>query len=112
MLLLIGWTATWFLDPFHKPVETVNELVGQNLDYAIKSYFHADPDKELSININRPLNEFQGGILTMKNRIKDSIVNQYTWTFFNHNLTIWTAHTDNLQSEIIDAIRYKDNVKF
>ena len=110
--LVVVATASWYFDIFHKSVETVNDLVGQNLDYATKLYFRTDPDETSSFNINKPLNELQFGILTERHRIKDSIVNQYTWTFFNHKVTIWTATTDKLQGEIVDAIRYKNGVTF
>jgi hypothetical protein len=110
--VIIFSLTTWYFDPFHKPVETVDVLIGKNYDYALKSYFHSDPEYSSSFDINQDLNEFQGGVLSKKDIIRDSIIRQYTWTFTNHKTTIWVSKTDNFEDEIIDAIRYKNNVQF
>ena len=110
-IIIVGSTI-WYFDLFHKPVETVDELIGNNYDYALKSYFHSEPNSSMTFNINNALNEFQGGVLSKKNIVRDSIVRQYTWTFLNHKTTIWVSKTDRLDNEIIDAIRYKNGVKF
>ena len=66
MFFIIDPTAVWYFEVFHDTVETVEELIGQNLDYAAKSYFGTDPDKSYSFSINQNLDEFQLGILTKK----------------------------------------------
>ena len=109
--LIISLTI-WYFDLFHKPVETVDVLIGSNYDYAIKSYFHSEPNTSTTFNINSGLNEFQVGVLSKKYIVRDSIIRQYTWTFLNHKTTIWVSKTDNSDNEIIDAIRYKNGVEF
>jgi hypothetical protein len=96
----------------HKPVETLDELIGKNLDFANNKYFKSEADETIKININNNLNEFQGGILNKKSILTDSIVYQYTWKFFTHKKTIWVGKTIENKYQIIDAIRYKNNVKF
>src|SRR4030095_2572695 len=112
IFILLLATGIWYFDPFHKPVETIDELIGKNLDYAVKLYFKKDPDVSSHFNINSPLNEFQGGVLAKKSIIRDSIIDQHTWNFLNHKATIWVTKTDQQHSEIIDAIRYKNGVVF
>jgi len=111
-ILLIGAISTWYFDFLNEPVETIDELVGHNYDYANKMYFESAPDKYYTININNNLNEFDGGILNRKDILTDSIVYVYTWEFVNHKETIWVGKTEKLKSQIIDAIRYKNSVKF
>jgi hypothetical protein len=96
----------------HKPVETLDELIGKNLDYANNVYFKSEADVTIKININNNLNEFQGGILSKKSILLDSIVYQYTWNFYTHKKTIWIGKTIENKNQIIDAIRYQNNVKF
>jgi hypothetical protein len=96
----------------HKPVETLDELIGKNLDYANNVYFKSEADETIKININNNLNEFQGGILSKKSILFDSIVYQYTWNFYTHKKTIWIGKTIENKNQIIDAIRYQNNVKF
>ena len=110
--LIIICSVIWYFDILHKPVETVDELVGKNYDFAVKTYFDSEPNISTKFNINNKLNEFQGGILSKKSIIRDSIIKQYTWTFLNHKTTIWVGKTDNLDNEIIEAIRYKNGVEF
>jgi hypothetical protein len=110
--LIIVASSIWYFDPFHKSVETVDELIGNNYDYAVKTFFHSEPSSSTLFNINDNLNEFQGGVLSKKEIVRDSIIKQYTWTFLNHKTTIWVSKTDKLDNEIIDAIRYKNEVKF
>jgi hypothetical protein len=108
--LLVGLIS--YFDPFHKSVETIDILIGQNFDYAHKMYFNTDPDDHYQIKINDNMNEFHGGILTKINLITDNTVQVYTWNSFNYKSTIWVAATKNNRYEIIDAIRYKNNVRF
>ena len=110
--VIIICSAIWYFDVLHKPVETIDELVGNNYDYAVKTYFNSEPNISTTFNINTNLNEFQGGILAKKNIIRDSLIKQYSWTFLNHKTTIWVSKTDNSDNEIIDAIRYKNEVQF
>lgn len=111
-IAIIGLALTWYYDIWHKPVETIDNLIGRNFDYANKQYFKSAPDNQYQININDNLNEFDGGIYDKKNILKDSIVQVYTWTFMNHKETIWVGETRTMKSEIIDAIRYKNSVRF
>lgn len=111
-ILTIGLASTWYFDIWHKPVETIDKLIGKKFDYANKLYYKRKPDKHYHININNNLNEFDGGIYNKKNKLKDSIVHVYTWTYLNHKETIWVGVTMKMNSEIIDAIRYKNSVRF
>ena len=40
-IIIVGSTI-WYLDLSHKPVETVDVLIGKNYDYALKSYFKCE----------------------------------------------------------------------
>ena len=111
-IAIIGLASTWFFDIWHKPVETIDKLIGKNFDYANKQYFKSEPDKHYQININENLNEFDGGIYSKKNILKDSLVQVYTWTFMNYKETIWVGETSKMKNEIIDALRYKNSVRF
>lgn len=112
VIAIIGLASTWYYDIWHKPVETIDNLIGKNFDYANKQYFKSEPDNRYRINMNDHLNEFDGGIYDKKNKLIDSIVHVYTWTFINHKETIWVGKTRKIESEIIDAIRYKNDVQF
>lgn len=116
MLLLttaiIGLASIWYMDIWHKPVETIDQLIGKNVDYADKIYYQTRPDHHRQININHTLNEFDGGIYNKRTQLKDSIVHVYTWTFMNHKETIWVGATSSMKGEILDAIRYKNSVRF
>jgi len=111
-IILVGFSATWYFDLWNEPVETIEELIGQNYDYAHKKYFEADPDGHYTININDNLNEFDGGIWDNKEVLIDSIVHVYTWNFMNHKKTIWVGETEKLQDQVIDAVRYKNDVQY
>lgn len=111
-IILSGLIAVWYFDIWHKPVEKIDSLIGQNFDFAHKLYYKTDPDNHYQININDNLNEFDGAIYNMKNNLKDSIVHVYTWTYLNHKQTIWVGKTETMENEIIDAIRYKNGVRF
>jgi hypothetical protein len=102
----------YYFEPMHQSVETIDELIGENLDFANKIYFKSEADETTKINLNNNLNEFQGGILSKKSMLLDSIVYQYTWNFYTHKKTIWIGKTNENKYQIIDAIRYKNNVKF
>jgi len=110
--IIVAIATVWFFDPFHKPVETIDELIGQNYDYACKIYFSKDPNHSTRFNINNNVSEFQGGILNKRSQLKDTMILQYTWTFINYKSTIWVAKTFRQDNEIIDAIRYKNGVQF
>ncbi|AWM14728.1 hypothetical protein DI487_13250 [Flavobacterium sediminis] len=112
LILILSAVGIWYFDAFHEPVETIDDLIGKNLDFANKVYFKSEADEITSFNINNSLNEFQGGIVNKKSIITDSIVYQYTWKYLNHKETIWVAKTKKQDLEIVDAIRYKKNVKF
>ncbi len=111
-VVTIGLTSAWYFDTWHKPVEPINRLIGKNFVYAQKLYFESKPNSQYKINIKDNLNEFDGVILYKKNKLKNSIVHVYTWTYFNHKETIWVGETVKFKNEIIDAIRYKNNVNF
>jgi len=93
-------------------LKTIDQLIGKNFDYANKRYYRTVPDNHYQININDNLNEFDGGIYDKKNKLEDSIIHVYTWTFMNRKETIWVGETSTMKSEIIDAIRYKNSVRF
>lgn len=112
IILVFVCFCIYYFEPMHKPVETLDELIGENLDFADKKYFKSEADEITKININNNLNEFQGGILSKKSILLDSIVYQYTWNFYSHKETIWIGKTIENKYQIIDAIRYKNNVKF
>ena len=109
-LFVIG--LIWYFDLFNKSVETIDSLKGKNYDYALTKYFKKEADNYYTINVNLRLNEFDGGILTNKEILSDSIVHVYTWYYFNHKKTIWVGNTVNMNNQIIDAIRYRNNVRF
>ena len=111
-IIAIGLSAAWYFDLWHRPVEKVDRLVGQNYDYALKKYFRSEPDNHHEININKNLTEFDCGIVNDKENLTDSIVHVFTWRFINHKETIWVGDTKKMKSQIIDAIRYKNNVQF
>ncbi|PZX46320.1 hypothetical protein [Algoriphagus chordae] len=111
-IIVIGLTATWYFDIWNEPVETIDELIGQNYDYAHKMYFRTDPDRNYTINVNHNLNEFDGGILNEKKILTDSIVHVFTWDYPTHKMTIWVGQTEKMESQVIDAIRYSNNVQF
>lgn len=111
-IILIGLFSTWYFDVWHRPVETINELIGQNYDFAQKNYFQTDPDRECAVNVNDELNEFDGGILDKKKILNDSIIHVFTWNFTTHKKTIWVGKTKTMNHEIIDAIRYKNGIEF
>jgi len=118
ILIIIATTVViltiWYFDLLHEPVETVDELIGENYDYALTSYFRSEPSMSMKLNINNPLYGFQRGILSKKDIVRDSIVRQYTWTFLNnHKTIIWVGKTDKSDNEIIYALRYRTyGVKF
>ncbi len=102
----------WYFDLFNKSVETIDSLKGKDYDYALTKYFKKEADSYYTINVNNRLNEFDGGILTNKENLSDSIVHVYTWYYFNHKKTIWVGNTAKMNNQIIDAIRYKNSVRF
>jgi len=111
-IIIVGLTTSWYFDFWHEPVETIDELVGKSYDHAHKMYFQTDPDKQYKVNINENLNEFDGGILNTKEILTDSIVHVFTWDCTTHKKTIWVGRTEELESQVIDAIRYKNNIQF
>lgn len=111
-IIVVGLTTSWYFDFWHKPVEKIDELIGQNYDYAHKIYFQTDPDKQYKMDVNDNLNEFNGGIFNKKDILTDSIVHVFTWDYTTHKKTIWIGQTEKLESEIIDAIRYNKKVQF
>lgn len=113
IILTITFILTFlYLEPYREPVEPIEELIGKNFDYAHKKYFKTEADIYYTININQPLDEFNGGILNKKGILIDTIVHVYTWKNFNNNKTIWVGKTNTLNHYVIDAIRYKRDIKF
>lgn len=112
IILVVGFTVSWYLDIWHKPVEQIEELIGQNYHDAHKIYFHIDPDKHYKLNINSDLNEFDGGILNKKEILTDSIIHVYTWNYTTHKKTIWVGKTKKMKTQIIDAMRISNDVEF
>jgi hypothetical protein len=111
-ILIVGLTTAWYFDIWNKPVETIDELIGKNYDFAHKMYFQTDPNGQYKVNVNDNLNEFDGGILNKTKVLTDSIVNVFTWDYTTHKKTIWVGQTKAMKYEIIDAIRYKNGVRF
>lgn len=112
VIIIVGLSATLYFGIWHEPVEKIDKLIGQNYEYASEKYFRTEPDNQYVVNINKNLSEFDGGILNQKEILEDSIVHVFTWEFENYKKTIWVGDTKNMKSQIIDAIRYKDNVIF
>lgn len=110
--ITLGIGLAFYFDLFHKPVECIDALVGKDYNYAYNQYFEIPPNNQYIINVNKSLNEFDGGILNKKKNLTDSIVYVYTWVYKNHKKTIWTGKTKRSNKEIIDAIRYKNSVQF
>ena len=111
-IIVIGLTASWYFDIWNKPVETIDELIGHNYDYAHKMYFRTDHDRHYTVNVNDNLNEFDGAILNKTENLSDSIVHVFTWDYTTHKKTIWVGQTEKMKMQIIDAIRYSNNVQF
>ena len=111
-IIIVGLTASWYFDIWNEPVETIDELKGKNYDYAHKMYFQTDPNRQYKVNVNDNLNEFDGGILNKKEILTDSIVHIFTWDYTTHKKTIWVGRTEKLENQFIDAIRYKNTVRF
>ncbi|MGV3706349.1 MAG: hypothetical protein ACO1NU_13320 [Arcticibacter sp.] len=101
----------WYYDPFHKTVEPVDNLIGRDYSFAL-NYLGSEPNDCSSFKTTDVLNEFQAGVLSVKVKPIDSRISQCTWNFRRHKVTIWTARTAKLPNEIIDAVRYKNNVQF
>ncbi|KAB7529977.1 hypothetical protein F8C76_00160 [Flagellimonas olearia] len=110
--LTFGLVVSWYFDIWHSPVETIDELIGKNYDFAARNYFKSPPQYQYEVNVNHELSEFDGAILHHKEKLKDSIVQVYTWKFINRKKTIWVGKTSESDSQIIDAIRYKNDIKF
>ena len=111
LIIVLTTSSLWYFDLLHKPVEPVGKLLGKDYAFALK-YFGAKPNSSTAFNITDDLNEFNGGVLSVDVKLKDSIINQYTWEFNRYKITIWIAETTKSPNEIIDAIRYKNNVRF
>lgn len=111
-LISVGLFSTWYFDVWNEPVETIDELIGKNYDYAHKVYFQSDPVENYTININDILNEFDGGVYHKKTSLTDSIIEVYTWNLFNLKKTIWVGNTRKGENIVIDAISYKDELEF
>ena len=108
----VGSATLLYYDILNKPVETIDELIGHNYDYAHKMYFQTDPDSWYEFNINGNLNEFDGKILSKKSTLADSIIYVFTWNYATHKKTIWVGRTEKMESQIIEAIRYSNNTPF
>ena len=111
-VLLFAGGLIWYFDLMNDPVEKIGSLTGKSYNYARTSYFNEEPDIYYTINVNHRLNEFDGGILLYKKFLSDSIVHVYTWVYFNHRETIWVGNTTQMNNQILDAIRYKNSVRF
>ena len=78
-IIIVGLTASWYFDIWYDSVETIDELIEKNYDYAHKMYFQTDPNRQYKVNVNNNLNEFDAGILNKKEILTDSIVDVFTW---------------------------------
>lgn len=88
-IILIGLTAMWHFDIWNEPVETIDELIGKNYDYAYKMYFWTEPDRNYTVNVKGNLNQFDGRILNKKEILTDSKVHVLTWEYTTQKKTIW-----------------------
>ena len=104
-MIIVGLIALWYFAIWNEPVETIDELTGKNYDYAHKMYFQTDPDRHYTVNVNDNLNEFNGGILSKKQILTDSIVHVFTWDYMTHKKTIWVGQTENPKSESLNQIK-------
>ncbi len=113
-VVVIGIAAIplWYFDPLHGDIEEIEDLIGKNLDYAIKSYFHAAPNTSTTFDVSNGITEFRIGVLQRETMLKDNTISEYTWVFLNHKETVWTGKINDSEDEIIDAIRYKNRVVF
>lgn len=78
-IIIVGLIASWYFDIWYDSVETVDELIEKNYDYAHKMCFQTDPNRQYKVNVNNNLNEFDAGILNKKEILTDSIVHVFTW---------------------------------
>lgn len=101
-----------YIGIFNKSVETLDKLIGKDYSHIRNTYYKVKPDIFYKININNELNEFDGGIIDKNKILKDSIIYVYTWHYYFYKETIWVGKTMRMNREIIDAIRYKNNVRF
>ncbi len=111
-LILVGLTVCWYFDIGHKPVETIDKLIGQNYDYAYKFYFRKPFNHQYSVSINDNLYEIDNGILNKKKILTDTIVHVFTWDYKTYKKTIWVGKTEKCEHQVIDAIRYNNDVQF
>lgn len=112
-IVLLGLIFTyWYFDFGHKPVEKVEILIGNNYDFAEKLYFHSSPDISNTFKLKDARDEFRGVIQSHISILKDSTIHEYTWSFSRYNITIWTGKTENLDHQVIDAIRWRKDVQF
>lgn len=112
VVTIIGISISIYFDVFNKPVKTIHDLIGKDYVYARETYFDKEPDTHYTINIKQNLNEFDSGVLTRKELLIDSLVDVYTWNYFSYKKTIWVGKTSKMNQQIIDALRYKNNVRF
>lgn len=112
VLFLAGFGLTFYFDLFHSSDETIDKLIGKSYHYARNNYFNRESDGHYLLNVNHITNEFDGGILDSKEILIDSIVEVYTWNYFNHKKTIWVGKTMKSDKQVIDALRYKNSVRF
>jgi hypothetical protein len=112
MIFLLGIGLLWYFGIFNESVETIDKLIGKNYDYARTKYFKREADGHYTINVKHELHEIDRGILNSNEILSDSIVQVYTWSYYNHKKTIWVGQTSKIKNLIIDAIRYKNDVRF
>jgi hypothetical protein len=112
VIFLLGIGLILYFDLFHSSVETIEKLIGKDYTFARNNYFSREPDAHYICNVNHITNEFDGGIFDSKEILTDSIVEVYTWNYFNHKKTIWVGKTMKSDEQVIDALRYKNSVRF
>lgn len=112
LFVLIAISLIRYLKIFNESVETLDRLIGKDYSYIQNNYYKVKPECYYKININSDLNEFDCGILSKKEILTDSIIYVYTWHYCFYKETIWVGKTKRMNREIIDAIRYKNNVRF
>ena len=111
LFIVAAWLVFHFISA-RSAVVTLENLIGRGYAEVQSENFYSEPDEHYSINVNQPLNELHGGILHKKPLLTDSLVQVYTWKNVTHTTTLWVGKTSTAEDEVIDAIRYRYDVRF
>ena len=112
-ILLVGQLLTSCVNSDSSSVETIDILISKDFKYALENFYKIEPTEKYTIKTTDDLNEFHRGAVTNKDCvILDPNIQVYTWKFDDYSETLWVAHTNESDSQIIDALRYDNNVNF